>query len=310
MSQQKIEKLAISLANYLHDFIDDRPWDIASCTLDQVPNYGGLRETWLSYQNQKIDNVNGWDHGHPKWGDESKSAEALIYGGEVVEEHFKTTGQRIWGLTFTLHPDGKFNIDYNYNRPEWYTEEDELADASSAKASTNDSEAASLAMRLNSLGVEVELDEIFSQNENIFFSESLAWLREKTAQLERDCGLGSETNWNLDLNTGLLTLSFQDGLAIDFAVQIIGTYNTADSTLMWAWDHPSVPLPLRKAAEMMRQFLVEKNFNKLTKRTMTCSEADAWVLTAAATRMAQAKGAYRGKAGDTWVYMCLFDAVT
>ncbi len=37
-----------------------------------------------------------------------------------------TTGQRIWGLTFTLYPDGKFNIEYDYNKPADYEETDAL----------------------------------------------------------------------------------------------------------------------------------------------------------------------------------------
>lgn len=40
------------------------------------------------------------------------------------------TGQRIWGLTFMLHPDGKFNIEYDYNKPEDYEETDETIDVS------------------------------------------------------------------------------------------------------------------------------------------------------------------------------------
>jgi hypothetical protein len=36
-----------------------------------------------------------------------------------------TTGNRIWGLTFTLYPDGKFKIEYDYNKPEDYEETDE-----------------------------------------------------------------------------------------------------------------------------------------------------------------------------------------
>ena len=37
-----------------------------------------------------------------------------------------TTNQRIWGLTFTLYPNGKFNIQYDYERPEGYEETDEV----------------------------------------------------------------------------------------------------------------------------------------------------------------------------------------
>lgn len=32
----------------------------------------------------------------------------------------ETTGQRPWGLLFTLWPNGKFNIKYDYNKPDEY----------------------------------------------------------------------------------------------------------------------------------------------------------------------------------------------
>lgn len=44
------------------------------------------------------------------------------------DDLLKTTGQRIWGLTFTLFPDGKFRIEYNYDKPEGYEETDETLD--------------------------------------------------------------------------------------------------------------------------------------------------------------------------------------
>lgn len=49
--------------------------------------------------------------------------EAVFY----LRDHFlKLTGNRIWGLTFTLYPDGKFEIEYDYNKPEDYEETDEV----------------------------------------------------------------------------------------------------------------------------------------------------------------------------------------
>ncbi|EGK15442.1 alanyl-tRNA synthetase [Psychrobacter sp. 1501(2011)] len=39
---------------------------------------------------------------------------------------FKSLGDRIWGLTFTLYPDGKFEIKYNYDKPKDYEETDEV----------------------------------------------------------------------------------------------------------------------------------------------------------------------------------------
>lgn len=47
---------------------------------------------------------------------------ALLY---LRDDLLRTTGQRIWGLTFTLYPNGKFNIEYDYKKPEGYEETDE-----------------------------------------------------------------------------------------------------------------------------------------------------------------------------------------
>jgi len=41
----------------------------------------------------------------------------------IRENVLHMTGDRIWGLTFTLYPTGKFNLEYDYNKPENYEEE-------------------------------------------------------------------------------------------------------------------------------------------------------------------------------------------
>lgn len=46
------------------------------------------------------------------------------------DDLLRTTNQRIWGLTFTLRPDGKFDLQYDYNKPKGYEETDETIDVS------------------------------------------------------------------------------------------------------------------------------------------------------------------------------------
>ncbi len=86
-------------------------------------------------------------------------------------------------------------------------------------------------------------------------------------------------------------------------VQIVGTYNTRDGTFMWGWDHPSVVAPLRNHASLAKEFGEEHRLSKYTERIVRCSEDDAWEFTALAARLGQANGAYRGRVGDTLVYM-------
>lgn len=50
----------------------------------------------------------------------------------------ETTGNRIWGVDFTLFPDGKFNIEYNYNKPDDYEESDDIITGEEINQSLSD----------------------------------------------------------------------------------------------------------------------------------------------------------------------------
>lgn len=59
------------------------------------------------------------DDKFPELGLAIKSSEALLFLRDNV---YKSTGGRIWGLTFTLYPDGKFDIEFDYKKPDRYEE--------------------------------------------------------------------------------------------------------------------------------------------------------------------------------------------
>jgi hypothetical protein len=62
----------------------------------------------------------------------SSCSKALYF---LRDDLLRTTGQRIWGLTFTLFPDGQFKIEYDYNKPEGYEESDEVITGDEINAS-------------------------------------------------------------------------------------------------------------------------------------------------------------------------------
>ncbi|WP_144770234.1 hypothetical protein [Herbaspirillum sp. SJZ099] len=47
------------------------------------------------------------------------------------------TGERIWGFKFTFYPNGKFNVEFNYNKPEGYEETDETISGDQINTSLN-----------------------------------------------------------------------------------------------------------------------------------------------------------------------------
>jgi hypothetical protein len=194
------------------------------------------------------------------------------------------------GLTFVMHPDGKYRIEYAYTLPDWLQE----TAKEQAEQSVGLEDVASL--------MHVE-PSVFSAPALIAQAdEAMLALQRKTDALSNAWGLGTEQDWSLDLNTGTVSFSFPNGKVVMAEVQVVGTLNTQDQTFLWAWDHPSIPQPLRKSALEVKALGSQFDEPAFINRQMACSELDAWKLTALATALTQADGAYRGNANGTWVY--------
>lgn len=104
------------LAKGIFDFIGSRSWDRAFCSC-QIYCQMASTAYWLESGGNVDKRALGW----PDTCLDSGRA-ALFIRDDILKEN----GQRIWGLIFTLYPDGKFNIEYDYTKPEGYEETDDL----------------------------------------------------------------------------------------------------------------------------------------------------------------------------------------
>lgn len=133
-------------------------------------------------------------------------------------------------------------------------------------------------------------------------ARSMEELRIKTAAHDRLWHLG-EAAWNVDQDEGTIIFTAPDGTVARCSVQIIGTFNTSDSTWLWGWDHPSVQPPLREDAERVRAYGEAHGLERLTTRMLEATEDECWEFAALACKLADAQGAYRGPAGEAFVFM-------
>lgn len=111
-----VEKLFHELARSALDFVGGRQWDLAVLNAKIYEKMASV--SWYLVLNGIKDKK------AVGWGDSS-----IDTGGAAIsirDEHLRTTGRRIWGLTFTLYPDGKYHIEYDYQKPADY--EDDSAD--------------------------------------------------------------------------------------------------------------------------------------------------------------------------------------
>jgi hypothetical protein len=128
--------------------------------------------------------------------------------------------------------------------------------------------------------------------------QSLEELRIKTEAHDRVWQL-SEAAWSVDQATGEIVFTNKDGMTATCAVQILGTFNTADSTWLWAWDHPSVESELAEHARTLKAYGEAHKISDLTTRKLTTTEDKCWEFAAVACKLNDAQGAYRGPAGET-----------
>ena len=127
-------------------------------------------------------------------------------------------------------------------------------------------------------------------------------LEAKTASHAAAWGFGKATRWDLNQTDGLLIFTFPDK-TVTCEAQIIGSFDKGPGTWLWAWDNPHVATNLARASRQLRVYGRQNGFEKLTRAEWKGSEQDARDMVAVATLVCEAQGAYRGPAGDVYVFM-------
>lgn len=107
-------------------FPNGRDWD-ETCGRYDVLSQMVASRWWL----RKADFIDKkWHDGDEQFN--GRACHAVLF---LRDDFLRTTGDRIWGLTFTLFPTGKFKIEYDYSKPEGYEETDETISLNDALGS-------------------------------------------------------------------------------------------------------------------------------------------------------------------------------
>ncbi len=139
------------------------------------------------------------------------------------------------------------------------------------------------------------------------FSRAMAELQLKTSAHVSAWHM-DEAEWSVDQGIGSIVFTIpRRRITATAPVQIIGTYDTSDSTWLWGWSNPSLSAGLVSDARKMKEYGQAHGYQMLTSPKGTCPEAMAWNLVALACLRCGRQGAYRGPAGTTMVFMTFGD---
>ncbi|WP_156425790.1 hypothetical protein [Herbaspirillum rubrisubalbicans] len=117
MKYQNMDEAYVALAQYLQAFIGSSPWDKAACDIKIFKNMA-RGEQYFEYQGERHEKGGFENNPDAVW----DALDAAVFLRDVM---FENTGHRIWGLKFTLFPDGKFDLEYDYTKPLGFDETEE-----------------------------------------------------------------------------------------------------------------------------------------------------------------------------------------
>jgi hypothetical protein len=132
---------------------------------------------------------------------------------------------------------------------------------------------------------------------------SMEELRAKTAAHQGGWRFGKAKRWDLNQSRGDLIFTFDDGVIATCPAQIIGSFDSASGTWLWAWDNPSIADSLKRDSLRVKDYGERHNIVRLTSAEWPGTEADAWSMAALACKLCEAQGVYRGPAGTAFVFI-------
>ncbi|WP_339912019.1 DUF6882 domain-containing protein [Symmachiella dynata] len=133
-------------------------------------------------------------------------------------------------------------------------------------------------------------------------SQSLEELIVKnTAQ--QQWGLGANSGWDLDQESGGIVFHFADGFKVFAPVQIIGSLNVDKQSWLWAWANPSILDPLTQQAEDLKSYGELHEIPRLMTPVWSGTNELAWAMAAFAAKLCGATGAYRAETDKGHLYM-------
>ncbi len=118
MRIKSIEEAHRLLTEYCLAFVNDRRWDKIEVNFKIFSTMATAKQKFI-FEEESISQGGFENNPDSIWG----GLDAALF---IRNYNLNRGCKRIWGLTFTLYPDGKFEIEYDYNKPEDYEETDEV----------------------------------------------------------------------------------------------------------------------------------------------------------------------------------------
>ncbi len=151
---------------------------------------------------------------------------------------------------------------------------------------------------------------IFAQekfNDDKFLDQVEKGFMVDAKKLNNQFKLGDYELWDADQETGKLIFSDKGKPKVIASFQIAGSYSTYSKTWKWSWANDTVDVAIKQEMDKVKEFGEKNQIKQLTTAQWKCDEDYVWTITSIAGQIIKAKGAYRGKIPEGFVYLLITD---
>lgn len=140
-----------------------------------------------------------------------------------------------------------------------------------------------------------------------FIRQANWFMRGRIDEVQKEFKLDSLPRFDWNQWRGELVFSSGNVPKVVAQVQVAGTLSAKAGTWFWAWANSGIYDPFRQAAKKTREWGIERGVLRLMQPRWQAKDKDAWEMTAAVTKLTDAKGAFRCPAQDGHTYLVLTD---
>lgn len=139
-----------------------------------------------------------------------------------------------------------------------------------------------------------------------FLDQAFKSFEPSATKLDKEYKL-AKYSWSYSQDSGKLVFSENGVVKVIATAQIVGSYSTYSNTWMWSWANKSVDDSVKKDIVKVKEYGEKNQFKELTTAQWKCDQDYAWIMTAVASHLLKAKGAYRGPYPDGFAYFMITD---
>ena len=142
---------------------------------------------------------------------------------------------------------------------------------------------------------------------NVLLKQSREYLLKQQDIITRQFGLNDYERMDYEQDTGKMIFTVKDGRKVIMSFQVVGSISDRSNTWMWSWDNPYLLENVTEGMFKVKEYGEKNGLEKLVNPRWPGNDDDGWEMTAIATWVLKAKGAFSFLSDEMLVFVVFKD---